>query len=195
MEEIIVYTAITGNKDQPRIDILNFGEYDKFKQYVMNAKIYKVLAHQYLDCKYSIWVDGNIILKVPKEKIIEEFLGDNDIAVWKHFARDCIYEESKAIRDYKPNIYQDVEKQVNYYKSKGFPEHYGLGECNVIVRRHTPIVEKFNNYWWSEICRWSSRDQISFPYVISRLPELKVKFVMGDPRKHPYFEYHGHTIS
>jgi hypothetical protein len=40
-----------------------------------------------------------------------------------------------------------------------------LCECGLIIRRHTKAVAQFNDAWWSEYCRHSVRDQISFMFV------------------------------
>jgi hypothetical protein len=190
-ERIEIYTAITGGKDQPRDDIKCFTDYDKFVKPVMNAKIYKILSHQFIDADISIWVDGNIKLLIPKEQLVKEWLGDADMAVWKHFGRDCIYEEAAAAKGlFEENVVkEDIDKQIEHYRKIGFPQHAGMGECNVIIRRHTPEVIAFNNAWWSEICRWSQRDQLSFPVV---LKDLKVNFIEGNVRNHQWFEYFPH---
>jgi hypothetical protein len=192
MKKIEIYTAITNDKDEPRDDIKVFSDYSRFIKPVLNAKIYKVLAHKYVDADYSIWVDGNIYFKTTPEVIVNEFLGESDIAVWKHFGRDCLYAEAKVLSSLGTEVVPDVKRQVAHYREEGFPEHQGLGECNVIVRKHSPKVEAFNNAWWAEICRHSTRDQISFPYVVSKFPELKVNYVNGDPRDHKYFKYNFH---
>ena len=55
----------------------------------------------------------------------------------------------------------------NNYKSLGFPEHYGLYEANVIIRKHNnKSVIDLMEYWWSEILNNSHRDQLSLNYVI-----------------------------
>ena len=182
-----------------RGDVLCFVGYNKFHHPNRNAKIYKVLSHQFLETDYSIWVDGNITLLVDPEVLIKEFLGDADIAVWKHFNRDCIYEEHEAAKGlyedgiiHNENVHAETDEQISRYNRNKFPKNYGLGECNVIIRKHSPQVEAFNNYWWSEICRWSFRDQLSFPYVINKFPKLKVNFIKGNPREHKYFKYIPH---
>ena len=53
-----------------------------------------------------------------------------------HTERDCVYEEyeaSKIIPRYPRSV---MEEQVNYYKSQGFPEKYGLGVMGAIFRKH-----------------------------------------------------------
>jgi len=152
-----------------------------------------------MDADYSIWIDGNITLLVDPGLLVGEFLGDADISVWKHFDRNCIYKEHTAARGLfengticNENVYTEINSQIEEYKNKEFPKNFGLGECNVIIRKHSPQIEAFNNYWWSEICRWSFRDQISFPYIINKFPKIKVNFVKGNPRNHDYFNYKPH---
>ncbi|MEA1925847.1 MAG: DUF616 domain-containing protein [Patescibacteria group bacterium] len=185
------YTAITGGKDPDRNDITCFTSYSEFKRPVMNAKIYKILAHQYIKADISIWLDGNIFLLIPKEKLIKEFLGDADIAVFKHFERDCVYEEAEAAKGLGGDAFPYIEKHIEFYKSINYPKHAGLYECNMIIRRHSKQMEAFNNAWWSEICRHSSRDQLSFPYVLDKF-DLKLNAYEGNIRSHEYFRYEPH---
>ena len=191
-DNIVVYTAITGDKDFERNDITQINWFNKFHRHVMNAKAPKILSHQFIDADISIWVDGNIFLNIDPQKIVDEFLGDNDIAVWKHFDRNCIYDELRAVIGLGGDKPIGAEEQVARYRSLGFPVHYGLGECNVIVRRHNNIVMHFNNYWWSEVCAWSARDQLSFPFVLWNMPSIRCNFVEGNVRNHPYFKYIDH---
>lgn len=190
-KKIKIYTSIFGNKDNPRDDIKCFtGESDNP---LMAAKKYKILAHKYIDADYSIWVDGNIKPLVDKEVIVNEFLGDNDIAVWEHFLRDCIYDEASACIHFNKGKKENIIRQVKYYREQDYPEHNGMGECNVIVRRHNDKVKKFNEDWWEQIQKFSCRDQISFPYVLWK-SDIKCNFVKGEPRTHPYFYYKLHNF-
>src|SRR5437667_162402 len=93
---IQVYTAITGKKDALRDDIKNFqdSDFDKFTSPVMNAKIFKILPHKFLDCDISVWIDGNIFLKIPVEQLVDEFLGGNDMALFRHYRGKDIHWEA-----------------------------------------------------------------------------------------------------
>lgn len=48
-----------------------------------------------------------------------------------------------------------------------------LAEASVIVREHTPVTNLFMCLWFNEVVRFTSRDQLSFPYVLWRLKVLK----------------------
>lgn len=195
-EKIEVYTAITGDKDAPRNDIKVFKEYKKFVQPVMNAKIYKVLPHKFLDCDISIWMDGNIFMNLSKEEAVKRFLGDNDMALFIHNHCKSIYYELKFIRyalRKRPRwILDEVEDQIKHYESIGFPGKTGMALCGVLIRRHNDRVRRFNEAWWAEICRWSQRDQISFPVILTKHPDLKVNYIQKNLKDNKYFRYTSH---
>lgn len=44
-----------------------------------------------------------------------------------------------------------------------------LAEASVIVRNHAPLTNLFMCAWFNEVVRFTSRDQLSFPYVLRRL--------------------------
>lgn len=44
-----------------------------------------------------------------------------------------------------------------------------LAEASIIVREHTPSMNLFMCLWFNEVVRFTSRDQLSFPYVFRRL--------------------------
>ena len=189
---IEVYTAITGAKDPLREDIKCFTDYSEFKRPVMNAKIYKILAHQFLKCDVSIWLDGNIFLNVPKEQLVEEFLGSADMAVHRHPERDDVYDECDTAMTIPGDQAPYIFKHKEYLQNINYPRHDGLYNCNVIIRRHSPLVEAFNNAWWAEICLHSNRDQISFPLILKKFPNLKLNVIDGSPSAHPRRKHHSY---
>jgi hypothetical protein len=143
--------------------------YKGFNDPRRNSRIHKILSHQYADSEYTIWLDGNIRLLKSPEELIAQYLEEYDLAVFKHPNRDCIYDESiktavKGLDD--PEI---IIEQAKHYEDSGYAKNKGLCECGIIFRRNTPKVIEFNNYWWSEYCRYSCRDQISFMYSIDKV--------------------------
>jgi hypothetical protein len=196
MQKIEVYTSISNYKDLPRDDIKVFSDYNKFVSPVMNAKIYKILPHKFLDCDISIWVDGNIGLLKPLEWYVENWLTDNDIVFFKHYKSKSLEWELKWIK-YKFNrrsqISIDADEQVKYYEKIGLPGKEDMAMGGFIIRRHTPVVERFNEAWWAEICRWGQRDQLSLPMVLKRFPALKVYRVNEDIKNNQYLKYNEHN--
>ena len=59
-----------------------------------------------------------------------------------------------------------VNPQINKIKNDGFPEHYGLSENNILIRKHKdPTIIKFMKKWWKMVKKGSKRDQLSFIYI------------------------------
>lgn len=194
--DIQVYSSISSQFDKPRQDIQVFTDSatDIFKLPVMNAKIHKVLAHKYFSSKFTIYLDGNVFLQVEPSKLVAEMLRDADIALFKHPWRKCLYEEHGPAKQRVLPLFQPLmDEQVIHYRHQGMPANFGLGECGMLIRRNNDITAEFNDRWWAEICRYTNRDQMSFPYVLWKMKDrIKVNFIEGNVRKHPYFKYNIH---
>jgi len=162
---------------------------DEFEEPRRNAKIHKVLPHKYVDTDISIWLDANISLNVSPEELVELWLKDADIAVCEHFERDCIYEEAEIVKECQLDDPRLVDAQMARYRKAGYPENNGMAECGIIVRRHTPEIIKCSEKWWDEICRGSSRDQLSFAYCF---PNYKA--IEANARYSPLFNYEEHKV-
>lgn len=191
--KIKAYTAIVGDFDKPRYDVKCFTDKMGFVLDVMNAKIYKALPHKFINADVSIWLDGNIYLNTEKEKVAE-LLGDYDMAVFKHPSRTNVYEEAEAIKYFYPSefIKEQVDYQIACYKEAGVPTDIPMAECGMIIRQHNDIVQAFNEAWWAEICRFSFRDQLSFPVVASMFPTIRIKYLDDNVRTHEFFRYIPH---
>jgi len=194
---ITVVTAITGGKDKLRHDQTKgdakwvaFTEqpftsdtwehrqvYDRFQSPRRNSRIHKMLIHQYVDTKYSIWLDANLKLLIPPEEVVERYLKDKDLMVFAHPKRNCLYDEALVCCKFQLDNVETIIEQVKSYEDRGYGKHKGLGECAFIVRRHNARTEAFNNAWWSEYCRHSVRDQISFPYAADKVG-LDINYVV-----------------
>jgi len=194
---IITYTSITNKKDVIRQDIKVFSKYDKFKSPVLNAKIYKILPHKFLDCDISIWVDGNIYLVKTPEEVVKDWLGDNDMAFFRHYKSKNLDWELKWIkyvwRSRDRKVYEEAIKQVEHYEKIGLPKKEDMAMGGVIIRKHSPLVEKFNEAWWSEICRWGQRDQLSLPMILKQFPELKINRINENIKTTPNLRYETHN--
>lgn len=194
MEKYTVVTAITGKKDTlPRVPIQegvrfvcftddliqrNMGwellpACDKFDSY-LNAKIHKVLIHKYVHTEYSLWVDSNKLPKKNVEKMCETFLKDFDVALYNHSS----WKRDKMVLTIEDEVEECCEKRKDdlkriheQYKANAYPKRT-LPFCGIIFRRHNMQTERLNEKWWSEISRYSVRDQLSFPYVFHDYYEI-----------------------
>jgi glycosyltransferase involved in cell wall biosynthesis len=214
-KEIAVVTAITGDKDDlieqtsyQGVEYIAFTDQkssqwktrkpcDKFKEPVMNAKIHKILTHKYTDLPYIVWMDGNCKLKQDPHELIK-LMGDEDFAFFTHPGRDCIYDEADTCVQLKKGNPKELAEQIREYAKQEHAPHSGLCELTCFIRKNNPKSNLEFEKWWAEICRYSNRDQVSFPLIFKyweTIPGTVAKiegnktFVGND-----FFEYRKHKL-
>ena len=131
----------------------------------MASRFPKCMPHLFFETDVSIWVDSHLRWKRDPVCLLD-YLGDNDIALFRHSLRDCLYEEATAVVTFKEINRNAARRQMGHYLGRGYPKHNGLFANGVIVRRHTERMKQLGLRWWAELCRWQTgRDQLSFCYV------------------------------
>lgn len=189
----VIYTCITGNYDTPSIPEYVNPEFDyvcftdskelQRTQYfgvwkikplefdtldnTRNQRWHKTHPHiLFPEYNLSIFHDSNITIRsnwifdeIEKKKI--------DLIIPEHCEHDCIYDEIKTCREAKRDDEDSFTKMHSFLEKSKFPEHYGLNETNLIVRKHNEkeiigIMEE----WWSFIQNYTKRDQLSLSYVL-----------------------------
>lgn len=189
---IQVYTAITGAFEPKREDCVVFSAYDRFTSPRMNAKIYKCLPHIFCpEADITIWLDGNIRFSpgVDIGEFVTDFLGEADMAVFKHPYRENIYQEADVCIQSRLDDPQTIMQQMVLYNNYKFQGSKYFAECGLIVRRNRGLVNRFNETWWAHISAFSSRDQLSFPFAVAKHPMLRVKLHKGNVREDERFIY------
>ena len=114
----------------------------------------------------SIYIDANVNILTS---YFFDMLKSNtkDILVPMHHSRDCIYAECEVVISTDKNSEKVCRSQIDYIRSTGFPSHYGLSENNIIYRKHgNQKTGKLMEEWWQFIEKYSTRDQLSFSYVL-----------------------------
>jgi Protein of unknown function (DUF616)/Glycosyl transferase family 2 len=133
---------------------------------LMQSKACKILAHETLDCDYSLWIDGRSTLHCLNGAFDRL---RSDLGLRRHPSRDCIYDEAEHCKRQRRGDPRLIDTSVARYRAGGHPERHGLWLGGVLLRRHTPAIAEFNRQWWREVSTGSSRDQISLPVVLRRL--------------------------
>ncbi|XP_027331623.1 uncharacterized protein LOC113847005 [Abrus precatorius] len=148
----------------------------------LNGKIPKMLSHRlFPEAKYSIWVDSKSQFRRDPLGVLEALLwrSNSILAISEHGARSSVYDEAKAVVKKNKAKPEEVEVQLNQYRKDGLPEDKrfngkkALCEASVIVRKHTPLTNLLMCVWFNEVVRFTSRDQLSFPYVLWRLKAFR----------------------
>ncbi len=161
---------------------------------LMNRK-YKMLPHLFFKgYEKSMYIDSNIILKENINYLITTVLEDYSIAMPKHFMRDCAYDEASfCLKNNKIN--HDVFENLisNYFEKYQFPKKFGLGENNIIIRKHNDIsIINVMNQWWEYFNEVAKRDQLTLIYLLWK---NKVDFLLMKETSrnvNPYFDYSLH---
>ncbi len=154
--------------------------------------------------EYSVYIDGNMLVRGNPEQFIKKYLVDTNIAFFDHqnipnSQIDCIYDEAELIYELaKKGTRKDdpelVKRQMEFYRKERYPAHNGLISGMTIARRHhAPDVIAAMEAWWNMLNTWSRRDQLSFNYIAWKLG-LRVAYMPGDSTDNPYFFRVGHRL-
>lgn len=190
MNKRAVYTAIIGGYDLPRDptkktpgwDYILFTDNRSIKSNVWDvkyvdkpdhltsvkfARMIKIKCGYYLsNHNMTVWVDGNIQINCNMDIFVEKYLPYGyDMAIMSHPNRICIYQEAIACVRRKKDSFKTVQRQINYYKEKGYPKNKGMVATGIIIRKHKTIVLSFMDIWSAHVKNRSHRDQLSFNYV------------------------------
>jgi hypothetical protein len=176
----IEYVYFSDTKDDYESDIWDFRDAPrKFDTCVMDAKWYKMHPHLLFPGETTIWVDSLYVPMCRNPTVLSKL---DDLVLWSHGERDCLYDEA-ALCSRNVTNRPHIEEQVAEYKAQQMPEHYGLFEANVLIRQ--PSLSLFNELWWEQIQKFSIRDQISLPYVLWK---HNISYtVLPGLRKHKWF--------
>ena len=124
---------------------------------LIQSRDIKIRSHVHL-YEYDLvcYIDGN-------QKFINE---PPSTPLWiKHPRRTDIFQEAKQIIINGRFKAEDINPQIDYYKSKGYMDK-GLFMNGFFVRDHSEEINKLHDIWYEETCRYTPRDQLSLPFAI-----------------------------
>ncbi len=214
---IVVYTCITKNYDALKIpsitdDRIRYFCFTDTPEIVLppweprslsldwldakdKNRYVKMFPFQYFkNCDLSIYLDGNIKIVGDISTLIEEVLArPEDIFLYSHPQRKCIYLEAAACAHFSHDWIWTIAKQMRRYAGLGFPANSGLFEANVLIRKDTSQVRKLMDAWWREYSTAAKRDQLSLPFVAWHTGTTVGTLGISDPRfTHRYFRLVNH---
>ena len=200
--KVVLYSCIINNRDLPKIiehrddfEYVLFTDNPKLtapgweirpliwkdKDPTRTARYHKHNPFKiFPEAEYTIWLDAThwaIDTLVP-------FLTNTDLMVMKHFSRNSIKEEVKACSDANMDSSEIMNKQYEYYLSDGFEDVWGMYSTTCLIRKNSIELNNFQELWWDQICNFSKRDQLSFPYCLWKT-NLKYDIIPGFCRIKP----------
>lgn len=116
---------------------------------------------------YSIFLDAVLMIRLDIFRLFSR-LGNNMFGLYKHHANvKSAYEEAERIKRLQICPPENVDRQMNKYKSEGFPERFCFFETTLFIRKHSdPRCVDVMEKWWNEIFSETIRDQLSFTYAL-----------------------------
>lgn len=191
MQKIVVYTAIFNNYDWLKdpfivsddIDYVCFSDTDKIKSKIwkvvrvednsmspslLNRKIKLLYPYIYFkDYEYSLYVDGSVMMIGDISKFLSSYINTKPILMnFKHPNNDCIFVEmERCIKQGRGNS-KMLRKQYNVYKADGMPEHFGMSDNKIILRRNCEEGNALMSEWYEHVCNYSGRDQVCLSYIL-----------------------------
>ena len=131
----------------------------------------KIRGHQMLESsEICIYIDNTVRLKVPPEQVVEAWLGDADWAAINQ-PQETVWEEFEKNRE----LGKDVDTRLNEQLSDYTTHHAQALESRPVwngffIRRNTPAVASFSELWFSHVCRYAARDQLSMMVALHQRP-------------------------
>ena len=161
---------------------------------IKSSKIYKILAYKYLsEYDASIWMDIHCVLN---QNCIEplKYLNEYSCVFFEHDQRNCIYDEAEYCIKIKKDIKENLEKVINRYKKKKFPEKFGLTENTVHWKSHRDNkLNEIMDLWWYELSNNSCiRDQCSLMYCFWKKNFKNYKLLNGETENTKHLETWSH---
>ena len=142
---------------------------------VKQARYIKTHPHEFFkDYDISVWVDATITIKDD----FSELINDSVLLVPQHPSRDCIFEEAKKCIELKKDTLENINPQIAKYRKLKYPEHNGLAQTNILIRKHNnKQCIKLMEDWWKEIEQGSCRDQLSFNYALWKNKKTHITYL------------------
>lgn len=219
MKKIVVYTAIFNNYDwlkepvvpSPDVDYICFTDNEnltsKYWKIVhikeenlspslLNRKIKLLYPYTYFtDYDYSLYVDGSVMMKGDVGSFLNKYIQDKPVLMnFKHPNNDCIFVEmNRCIKQGRGNSLM-LKKQYNAYLSDGMPEHFGLSDNKIILRKNCDEGHQLMEEWYWHVCNYSGRDQVCLSYVLWK-HNLKYSFFEEIIEENGIFETWPHNTA
>jgi len=160
---------------------------------VRDVRMHKLLPHSFFPtAEISLWPDGNFAVDCDLDALVGECLAHHDLAFHAHPQRDCVYEEAIACIERAKDDPGPIVRQIIRYAHAGYPVRHGLPATGVVLRRHVPSVERFNERWWHELERGSRRDQLGVGWAL-RQESLEYATFSSHLWKGPLFRFRRHA--
>jgi hypothetical protein len=125
-----------------------------------------------------IWLDSRVNINAEVARGIFDALDENDLCLFRHYERDCVYDEMLAVLEARRSTATHCEEYSRYLRGLDFPRNGGLFETGVMAFRAGPEVSALFRKVFGLCYRYVPRDQLALPVALSGSP-VKVRLYDG----------------
>ena len=149
------------------------------------SRKFLILNHRHVgEYDISITTGAQMRTTCDLDVFLKTFLPDDDkidMSMPRHPCRKCIYAEAGKCKSSKKDSPKIIDKQMDFYRKEGLPENNGLIATGIMIRKHNRSnLEEHCEKWWSQVKRWSFRDQLSFNYVLWKYSLININYFSYD---------------
>ena len=118
----------------------------------------------------SIYIDGNIEITDNVSLLIKEISNmDEDLFLYRHYERECIYDEGDKCIEDSLDWFWRIRKQMKKYIKESYPRDRGLFENNIIISKNNKNSRELLHLCWKEYSKEAKRDQLALNYCSWKL--------------------------
>lgn len=134
------------------------------------ARYYKTVNHPGSWGNIIVWIDANAAVLSPRFlNDVVDAIGYSDILTFRHPVRQTVLEEAEFLKTNPRGKGQPIDEQMNFYQSlNDYNWDFPLAATGLLARRINKKTKLFDEVWWDQIRRFSTRDQLSFPYAVQK---------------------------
>lgn len=114
-----------------------------------------------------IWRDSRVELTNDVAQTIFSELDNHDLCLFKHYERDCVYDEVLAVLDAKRSGAVQCEEFSKHLRERSFPRNAGLFETGIMGFKVTPAVVAVFRKLFGICYRYAPRDQLALPLALA----------------------------
>lgn len=117
-----------------------------------------------------IWLDSRVNINAEVARTIFSALDEHDLCLFRHYERDCVYDEMLAVLEARRSSSTHCEEYARYLRDLEFPRKGGLFETGVMAFKAGPDVSALFRKIFGLCYRYVPRDQLALPVALSDSP-------------------------
>ncbi|OBQ55401.1 DUF616 domain-containing protein [Tamlana sp. s12] len=164
----------------------------KFADVTKNARFYKIFGIEgFNQYDYVIWHDGSLQMNLDNLNELILCSKKFTLTTFKHPIRNNFYDEGIACIKLNKDNSLKIFAQIVMYNFIRIPRDIGMFETSILVKNNNKPSPLFYKLWWSQINRFSRRDQLGIVYAIWKT-NLKIGLLDGYRDENIYSKFTPH---